>query len=312
MQNKEMDVIGLRNLRPRTGFPAALFVLPLVFVFAGCDDGPRKSYQRGLADYKSEDNAYLAWKRDQFGMGKAIGGAVDDGGDGDYGPANAVDAADGLDLANAGVIKGLVKYGAKAPPAKRIDISKEIYCNQNHQVFKEDLVVGANGELKNCVVYITKGFNRFGDFPVPSEEVTLNQEGCRYLPHVVAMRVGQPLLMTNADPLMHNLKFGGRKNPPFNKNQQKGGRDTVYFGRPEVGASMKCDVHGWMRAPMHFFTHPYFAVTDEAGNFEIKNVPPGRYLIAFAHERSLVTAPIEVEVGPKETKTVEATMAKGG
>ena len=76
-----------------------------------------------------------------------------------------------------------------------------------------------------------------------------------------------------------------------------------------IGASLKCDVHGWMRAPLHVFDHPYYAVTDETGRFRIDGLPVGRYRVAFVHERRrLGAAPVDVEIPAHGEVTLEIVM----
>ena len=46
----------------------------------------------------------------------------------------------------------------------------------------------------------------------------------------------------------------------------------------------KCTIHGWMTGYVRIFDHPYYAVTDADGKFEIKNAPAGKYRIVYWHE----------------------------
>ena len=57
------------------------------------------------------------------------------------------------------------------------------------------------------------------------------------------------------------------------------------FDQPEIGVPFKCDVHGWMNAYANVVAHPFFAVTDDAGGFEIKGLPAGTYTLEFWHEQ---------------------------
>jgi hypothetical protein len=57
------------------------------------------------------------------------------------------------------------------------------------------------------------------------------------------------------------------------------------FDSVEVPIRFKCDVHKWMGAYTGVFNHPFFAVTNDQGAFEIKNLPPGNYVIEAWHEK---------------------------
>jgi len=86
---------------------------------------------------------------------------------------------------------------------------------------------------------------------------------------------------------------------------------THTFDKPEVMVPFKCDVHGWMNAYVGVLDHPYFAVSDANGSFDIKNLPPGTYTIEAWHEK-LGTMQQKVTVDDKETKDVPFTFKVSG
>ena len=97
-------------------------------------------------------------------------------------------------------IAGSVKLDGTAPHQKPIDMSKEPSCAAVHKdkpVTTEGVVAGANGGLENVVVYITQGLT--GNEPVSTQPVEINQKGCQYLPHVVAVDAGQHIKIMNSD-----------------------------------------------------------------------------------------------------------------
>jgi hypothetical protein len=73
----------------------------------------------------------------------------------------------------------------------------------------------------------------------------------------------------------------------------------------------KCDVHGWMNAYMAVMDHPYYAVTDAEGKFEIKSLPPGTYTVEAWHEKAGAVSQ-SVTLGEKETKEISFTLKVGG
>ena len=115
---------------------------------------------------------------------------------------------------------------------------------------QETYTVGAGGELANVFVYVKDGLgNR--TFPVPTEPVVLNQQGCRYVPHVFGIMAGQPLQIVNSDPTLHNVHAtpAAGVNTEFNTGQPIQGMKTEHiFTQPEVMVPFKCDVHGWMNS----------------------------------------------------------------
>ena len=56
--------------------------------------------------------------------------------------------------------------------------------------FGELLVVGEGRTLANVYVKVKNGLPD-GSWPVPSEPVVLDQQGCRYIPHVTGIMVDQ-------------------------------------------------------------------------------------------------------------------------
>lgn len=200
-----------------------------------------------------------------------------------------------------GTIRGVIKYKAAAPKRTRVDLNKDPWCVKNvKEVLKDDAIVDAQGNVANCVVVIELGMNK-QSMPVPSSSARLLQKGCMYIPHVLTMRAGQNLEMVHDDNgTSHNYRYTGNANESINVTQGKPGTDNVKtIKKAETFASFNCDVHPWMLAVVHVFTHDYFVRTAEDGKFELKNVPPGRYRLAFLHEK-WTSAPKEIVVGGPE------------
>ena len=107
-----------------------------------------------------------------------------------------------------------------------------------------------------------------------------------YKPHVFGVRVGQNVEFVNSDATAHNVHALPNVNQEFNFSQLiQTQKDTRFFTAPEVMVRFKCDMHNWMSAYVGVLEHPYFAVTEPGGTFELKNVPPGTYTIEAWHEK---------------------------
>ncbi len=159
-------------------------------------------------------------------------------------------------------------------------------------------------------VYVKNGLgNR--RFPAPTVPVVLDQQGCRYVPHVIGVQVGQPLEVLNSDETLHNVHAVAQINEEFNVGQPlKGLKLTHTFLAREVMIPFKCDVHGWMNAYVGVMDHPFFAVSTGGGRFDLKPLPPGSYEIEAWHEK-LGTQALSVTVGEKETKEITFTFTVG-
>jgi hypothetical protein len=218
-------------------------------------------------------------------------------------PAGAKD----VDPATAGSLRGRVSYEGPAVNAKPIAVGSDAICMRENPngIVDESLVVD-NGGLNNVFVYVKDGLGNYW-FDTPTTAVRLDQKGCRYLPHVLGIRTGQPLEIVNSDSTLHNVHASGNVNQGFNFGQQiQGVANTRTFTAPEVMVHFKCDVHGWMNAHVGVVDHPYFAVTAQGGTFEMTNLPAGTYTIEAWHEK-LGTQTRQVTVSEKETKEITLT-----
>lgn len=193
-----------------------------------------------------------------------------------------------VSAAAQGQITGTIKLDGQAPHQKPIDMSKDPSCAQTHTgapATAESVVVGPNGGLANVVVYISQGLS--GNESVASQPVKMEQKGCQYFPHVLAMNVGQHLTVLNDDKTAHNIhpepKPGGG-NIPWNKSQMEGSPavDAVW-STPEVAIPVKCNIHPWMRAYIAVVKGP-FGVSNESGSFKLDGLAPGNYTLTAWHE----------------------------
>jgi plastocyanin len=202
-------------------------------------------------------------------------------------------------------VTGVVKFRGTAPRPTRIDMSADPFCAQAHSspVTTEDVLTDANGGLENVVVYISDGLGTT-TFSIPNEPAVMEQKGCQYKPHVLAMRAGQKLNVVNSDATTHNIHPMPNNNREWNISQPHGVPIEQVFAREEIAISVKCNVHPWMRSYIAVIKNPYFAVTGKNGSFDLKDLPPGSYTIQAWHEK-LGSKMQKITVGSGETKTVD-------
>ena len=149
----------------------------------------------------------------------------------------------------------------------------------------EALIVD-DGKLENVFVYIEKGLENWAPTPVDPTPLVMDQTGCFYSPHVVGLRLGRSLHALNSDPISHNVHVVAQRNRDINQTQGAGAAPfTITLEKAEVPVTLVCDIHNWMKAYVCVVDHPFFAVTDELGRFEIDGVPPGEYRLKAWHER---------------------------
>jgi uncharacterized membrane protein/plastocyanin len=195
-----------------------------------------------------------------------------------------VPAATTSPSANNASITGVISFSGIAPKGHKLNLPSG--CNENsHGDSYSNEVLIKNGKLQNVLVRITKGLEGKSFTDVPAQAVELDQRGCLYSPRVIATRVGQKVVFINSDKLFHNIRSVTQNNKSFNiPMPKKDQRVEMVFDKPEVFMQSKCSVHPWMGAYIAVLDHPYFSITNEKGEFNIKNLPPGKYTMEVWHE----------------------------
>lgn len=213
--------------------------------------------------------------------------------------------------AAGGTITGKIKFTGTAPRNPAIDMSEEAACKSKYKTTptEENVVAGPANALANVFVYVKSGVPAGQTFPAPSTAVVIDQDGCRYHPHVFGIQVGQPLEIRNSDPVLHNIKAIAKQNRPFNISQPTAGMKTQRtFSAPEVMVNLQCNVHGWMHSFVGVRPDPFYAVSGADGSFTITGLPPGTYTIEAWHEK-FGTQTATVTIAGTETKTANLTFA---
>lgn len=186
---------------------------------------------------------------------------------------------------NGGTIKGTVKWSGPEPHTASFPISKDpqICDPDSHKTRDlERLVIGPQGGVANTVVYI-KNISSGKAFDLPPGRRSLDQHLCRYEPHILLVPQSGALSMKSSDATLHTIHMDGAAtyNLPFPFQNQTVSRDMNTPGL----VNLKCNGgHVWMNAEMFVAPHPYYAVTDENGAFQLTNVPPGDYTVVAWHE----------------------------
>jgi plastocyanin len=119
-------------------------------------------------------------------------------------------------------------------------------------------------------------------FTPPAEPVRIDQKGFRFIPHITVVVPGTTVRFLNNDPEPHNVYSPeGRYNLGTWPTGET--RDHV-FEKPGIYTQL-CNIHPDMLAYVVVLETPHSAVTDEKGTFEVKGVPPGKYLVWAWHEK---------------------------
>jgi hypothetical protein len=180
-------------------------------------------------------------------------------------------------------VAGKISFDGTAPAPEKIKLSADPKCAAMHKDGLERTPIHVkDGGLADVLVYVKSGAN--GTYPAPAEDVLLDQHGCDYTPHMVAMVAGQKLKIRNSDDTLHNIHPRPTINQEFNVGQpRKDMESEKSFDKAEMLIPVGCDVHPWMRAYISVLSNPFFAVTGEDGTFTIKGLPAGEYEIEAVH-----------------------------
>jgi len=199
--------------------------------------------------------------------------------------------------AGGGSVAGKVRFEGPAPKRSTLETEGDPKCHAMHAdkpLLSDREVVGADGSVQWAFAYIKNP--PAGSYPAPETSTEMDQVGCAYTPHVLGVRVGQKVNIKNTDPTLHNVRGIARSNKPFNFGQPEGSapRERV-FDKPEMEIRLKCDIHSWMTGFIFAMDHPFFAVSNETGDFAIQGLPAGDYTLVVWHE-SFGTQEVPVKV----------------
>ena len=146
----------------------------------------------------------------------------------------------------------------------------------------EGKVSGMKGQ---SVVYVDAISGK--TFPAPKEHPVIDQKGLVFVPHIVVVQQGTTVDFLNSDNVQHNVfwsSIGGDKKAGHNLGTwPKGEKRPFTFDKPGV-VPLLCNVHPDMAGYLIVSPTPYFAQTDDSGNYKISGVPDGSYTLVVWHE----------------------------
>jgi plastocyanin len=201
----------------------------------------------------------------------------------------------------------LSRIAAKATTAASLILVFAVSGRANE--IKGKVSVQGIKSAENIAVYVDAIPDK--KFDAPKDPVVIDQRKMAFVPHLVAVQQGTTVEFLNSDPVGHNVYW-----PSISSNKKlahnlgtwpKGEKKPFQFN--DVGvASLLCNVHPEMSGYVVVTPTPYFAVTDKDGNFEIKNIPAGKYTLkTWSEDGKPTTQAVDVSGA---TATVELTVKK--
>ena len=227
-----------------------------------------------------------------------------------------------IDVTDGGTITGVATWKGELPDIPSIEVEADTtICGE--EVPSQALLVNSKN---NGVAFVLVYLEGVEQGKAPADKYWLRMVNCQFKEHIFPFVRSQVMAMVNHDPFFHNPHFFNTRNASLLNVPMPDSDveiDHKFLRTPlknEKGVMrLQCDVHNNMNAYWAGFNHPYFAVTNADGKFEISGVPPGKYTVVAWHEgykvlikeatgRPLYDRPHirqqEIEVKPKETSTV--------
>ncbi|MBI4865962.1 MAG: PEGA domain-containing protein [Candidatus Wallbacteria bacterium] len=212
----------------------------------------------------------------------------------------------GVDPAREGTVSGVATFKGAAPPIEFIPVgSDQSTCGATPRA-SEKLVVSPGGALQNVVVrLLSRELDKLLGPPVAQS--TFQVVDCRFLPHVQAVQAGTVIQFSNFNLLSWRLRFtdqqGQSTELPLAAGQTG---QPVTFKTPDIFRVSEAGDHPWMLGYIHVMSNPYFTITDPGGQFTLRGVPKGDYVLQAWHEHlGPRSRPISVAAGRTTTAAFE-------
>ena len=210
-----------------------------------------------------------------------------------------------------GALRGRFLYEGTPPIPEKIVVDKDVNVCSKHPLVDESLVIGKEGGMANIVVYVrTPKVKVHPDLMTSTPaKVTLDNAGCRFTPHIVALWVSQQVLVLhNSDPVPHNARMQPFGDEGINPLIPAGKSAEHRFGREQrIPISVTCNLHPWMKGYVLPRDNPYVAISANDGVFKLDKLPVGELEMQVWHEKAGYVAIPGWERGRFKLK-----IAKGG
>ena len=224
----------------------------------------------------------------------------------------------------AGTITGTVMYDGDAPARPALTATKDQHCIDAVTGTKSEALVVSKGKgIKNVVIYARV---RGAKVTVPDKNPVMDQKGCAYYPHVLAVVAGSTVDITSSDPIAHNVHSHAKKNDAINYQIPQPGKVIPHKIAKAEEIKFTCDIHAWMTGYIVAVNSNFFTVTGykdadgawissddyeksaDAGGYSIADVPAGKVRVVAWHEE-LGSANKTVEVPASGDIAVNFTSA---
>ncbi len=197
-------------------------------------------------------------------------------------------------FAQSSHVKGTIVWDGDVPPVELHNVGNAVgpYCLSKGPIRDETFTIDPKHKGMQWVYVWLAPKDPAKPLPVDplrktgKGDVEIGYDRCVFVPHAVALQEGQALVVTNNSKVSHNFKYTGNPAQGTGNPAQGTGNSLLPPGPTKRIEHLKadrfpwileCNIHPWMRGMMMIFDHPYFALTDADGRFEIKDAPAGQW-----------------------------------
>jgi len=181
-----------------------------------------------------------------------------------------------------GALRGRISLVGSEDVSEEILSGKRLTRYEGHAAMTTESVPPYR--LSEAAVVFLEGAGLREPIMLPDEHPRLNQSQMVFRPLVLPVIVGTTVDFPNNDNLFHNV-FSYSQPREFDLGRYpKGNVRSVRFDKPGT-VKVYCDIHSYMFATILVLENPYFAIPDDEGNFEIRNIPEGTYEFIFWYGR---------------------------
>jgi hypothetical protein len=184
-----------------------------------------------------------------------------------------------VDDLHVGSVSGTVRWRGEVPPVAEVPVlTHREACGETRRI--PSAVVGPRGGVAGAVV-VLEGV-REGRLPLGGE-VRFVLAGCELSPRVAVASIGATLRFENQEALLHNVRILSGRETWLDVGLPQRGSTTEAIARVGIHRIVDDAAHPWIESWLYVADHPYIAVTDADGRFQLPRVPVGSYQLRLWH-----------------------------